>query len=103
MEVPAKPDPIALIQHALKDAEMFHLAMGTLQQIAPLLLFTSTYNDLHEKYVEVLRVGVAPNATQDDKVTAIVTVCAMTFMSRVIEYQDLLAEAQKRKDGASHE
>lgn len=94
-----KIDPLALMRHTAQDAVLFHDTMAALQKLSPKSLFDATYDDLKdEKGKAAVRAGMNPNATQDEKVTAIVTLCALVFMSRVTAYQDLLAAAQKRKE-----
>jgi len=100
MEVTTKPDPVALMRHAAQDAKQFHATMAVLHKLSPKSLFDSTYDDLKEKGRLVVKSGIKQNATQDEKVTAIVTLCALAFMSRVTAYQNLLAAANQKTEDA---
>ena len=94
-----KIDPLALMRHAAQDAVLFHDTMAALQTLSPKSLFDATYDDLKDKRGKAaVRAGMNPNATHDEKVTAIVTLCALVFMSRVTAYQNLLAEAKQQKE-----
>lgn len=80
-------------QLALHSNEVFVSATYELMQIDRKgTLVYNTYNDLQAKIIEVVETAKLPDATKEQKTTAIVCVAAASFLDRVLRFNEMSKE-----------